>query len=69
MTYAGHMVKHTLLRCRFSPMATTGQVCTVLFNGGPLAVVTGSALPQRYIYTACARGRVISEFLHLLLPK
>ena len=26
MTYAGHMVKHTLLRCRFSPTATTGQV-------------------------------------------
>lgn len=37
-TYAGHLVKHTLLRCHFSPMATTGQ---------------------RYIYTACARGRVI----------
>jgi len=34
MTYAGHMVKHTLLRCRFSPMATTGQVCTLLFNAG-----------------------------------
>ena len=27
-TYAGHMVKHTLLRCRFSPAATTGQVRT-----------------------------------------
>ncbi|XP_064398579.1 DDB1- and CUL4-associated factor 11-like isoform X2 [Halichondria panicea] len=38
MTYAGHLVKNTLLRCRFSPQATTGQ---------------------RYIYTACAKGRVI----------
>ena len=26
MTYAGHTVKNTLLRCRFSPMFTTGQV-------------------------------------------
>lgn len=26
MTYTGHMVKHTLLRARFSPLATTGQV-------------------------------------------
>ena len=26
MTYAGHIVKNTLLRCRFSPMYTTGQV-------------------------------------------
>jgi WD repeat-containing protein 23 len=38
MTYAGHLVKHTLLRARFSPPATTGQ---------------------RYIYTACAKGRVV----------
>lgn len=30
MTYAGHLVKHTLLRARFSPAATTGQV-RVLF--------------------------------------
>ena len=28
MTYTGHMVKHTLLRARFSPITTTGQVYT-----------------------------------------
>lgn len=38
MTYTGHIVRQTLLRCRFSPAFTTGQ---------------------RYIYTACAKGRVI----------
>ena len=26
MTYTGHAVKNTLIRCRFSPLATTGQV-------------------------------------------
>ena len=26
MTFAGHTVKNTLLRCRFSPSFTTGQV-------------------------------------------
>ena len=30
MTYTGHLVKHTLLRARFSPIATTGQVHTPL---------------------------------------
>ena len=29
MTYTGHMVKHTLLRARFSPPSTTGQVYTL----------------------------------------
>ncbi len=26
MTYSGHSVKNTLIRCRFSPLFTTGQV-------------------------------------------
>ena len=26
MTYTGHVVHYTLIRCRFSPLATTGQV-------------------------------------------
>eukprot|EP00731_Ephydatia_muelleri_P026211 Em0018g311a len=38
MTYTGHVVRQTLLRCRFSPAFSTGQ---------------------RYIYAACAKGRVI----------
>ena len=39
MTYRGHSILHTLVRCRFSPEFTTGQ---------------------RYIYTGCATGAVIS---------
>ena len=31
MTYGGHLVKQTLLRCRFSPMFTTGQVSSSHF--------------------------------------
>lgn len=31
MTYCGHLIKHTLLRCRFSPMFTTGQVIYQFF--------------------------------------
>ena len=41
MTYRGHTVLQTLIRCRFSPAHTTGQ---------------------RYIYTGCATGSVVSEF-------
>lgn len=26
MTYSGHSVKNTLIRCHFSPSSTTGQV-------------------------------------------
>lgn len=40
MTYRGHSVQKTLIRCRFSPPHTTGQ---------------------RFIYTGCAGGRVISK--------
>lgn len=40
MTYRGHVVVKTLVRCRFSPAETTGQ---------------------RYIYTGCGIGRVISK--------
>lgn len=32
MTYSGHLIKNTLLRCRFSPMFTTGQVCVISLN-------------------------------------
>ncbi|KAJ8938518.1 hypothetical protein NQ314_011461 [Rhamnusium bicolor] len=39
MTYRGHVVIKTLVRCRFSPLETTGQ---------------------RYIYTGCGVGRVVS---------
>lgn len=39
MTYRGHVVIKTLVRCRFSPVETTGQ---------------------RYIYTGCGLGSVIS---------
>ncbi len=40
MTYRGHSVLQTLIRCHFSPAHTTGQ---------------------RYIYTGCATGAVISK--------
>ena len=40
MTYRGHSVLHTLIRCRFSPEFTTGQ---------------------RYIYSGCATGAVVSK--------
>ncbi len=61
MTYAGHLVKNTLLRCRFSPRATTGQVSPP--KPGMVALLLLSSAPyiQRYIYTGCAKGRVISE--------
>lgn len=42
MTYRGHIVIKTLIRCRFSPAETTGQ---------------------RYIYTGCGIGRVVSKYL------
>ena len=109
MTYTGHLVKNTLLRARFSPIATTGQVCSnyvyvwlknalhipvhstlqlnkvscfgefghkcciwdskkcsiwgskecrAVFQGAHNAVI----LMQRYIYAACAKGRVIGKF-------
>lgn len=45
MTYRGHIVVQTLIRCHFSPPATTGQ---------------------RYIYTGCGTGQVISEYLPLI---
>lgn len=41
MTYRGHSVLQTLVRCHFSPELTTGQ---------------------RYIYTGCAAGRVVSKY-------
>lgn len=41
MTYRGHIVIKTLVRCRFSPTETTGQ---------------------RYIYTGCGAGRVVSKY-------
>ena len=41
MTYRGHQIVHTLIRCRFSPAHTTGQ---------------------RYIYTGCASGAVVSKY-------
>lgn len=40
MTYKGHVVIKTLVRCRFSPIETTGQ---------------------RFIYTGCGVGRVVSK--------
>lgn len=40
MTYRGHTVVQTLIRCHFSPISTTGQ---------------------RYIYTGCGSGKVISK--------
>lgn len=40
MTYRGHKVQKSLIRAKFSPVATTGQ---------------------RYIYTGCGTGRVISK--------
>lgn len=108
MTYTGHLVKNTLLRARFSPIATTGQVCSncvyvrlknavhipvhsalqlnkvscfgefghkccvwgskkcsilgskecrAVFQGAHNAVI----LMQKYIYAACAKGRVIGK--------
>lgn len=41
MTYRGHSVLQTLIRCHFSPSASTGQ---------------------RYIYTGCAQGRILSRY-------
>ena len=32
MSYAGHTVKNTLLRCRFSPAFTTGQVWRIFMS-------------------------------------
>lgn len=45
MTYRGHIVIKTLVRCRFSPVETTGQ---------------------RYIYTGCGVGRVVSKYFFLI---
>lgn len=42
VTFKGHRVQKSLIRGKFSPVATTGQ---------------------RYIYTGCSTGRLISEFL------
>lgn len=44
MTYRGHGVLHTLIRCRFSPEFSTGQ---------------------RFIYSGCSTGKIVSECLHL----
>lgn len=41
MTYRGHSVLQTLIRCHFSPEISTGQ---------------------KYIYTGCAQGRVVSKY-------
>lgn len=48
MTYRGHIVIKTLVRCRFSPAETTGQ---------------------RFIYTGCGLGRVVSKYLQHLQKK
>lgn len=45
MTYRGHSVLQTLVRCHFSPEFTTGQ---------------------RYIYTGCAAGRVVSKYISVI---
>ena len=57
MTYRGHLVKHSLLRCRFSPFATTGQVIQTHAHAHAHLYLV---IQQCYVYTACARGRVIS---------
>lgn len=44
MTYRGHGVLHTLIRCRFSPEFSTGQ---------------------RFIYSGCSTGKIISECHHV----
>lgn len=46
MTYRGHGVLHTLVRCRFSPEFTTGQ---------------------RFIYSGCSTGKIISESHHVII--
>jgi WD repeat-containing protein 23 len=46
MTYRGHRVLQTLVRCHFSPEFTTGQ---------------------RYIYTGCAAGRVVSKYVYVFI--
>lgn len=45
MTYRGHGVLHTLIRCRFSPEFSTGQ---------------------RFIYSGCSTGKIVSECLGCL---
>lgn len=40
MTFKGHRIQKSLIRAKFSPVASTGQ---------------------RYIYTGCSTGRLISE--------
>lgn len=40
MTYRGHGVLHTLIRCRFSPEFSTGQ---------------------RFIYSGCSTGKIVSK--------
>ena len=48
MTYRGHSVLQTLIRCHFSPAFSTGQ---------------------RYIYTGCAAGRVVSKYRLVITDK
>lgn len=48
MTYRGHGVLHTLIRCRFSPEFSTGQ---------------------RFIYSGCSTGKIVSECLRALRPR
>lgn len=62
MTYAGHLVKHTLLRCRFSPRATTGQVRKGYHSLWTVQCMHVCACLQHYIYTACV---CVSAALHL----
>jgi len=41
VTFKGHRIQKSLIRAKFSPIASTGQ---------------------RYIYTGCSTGRLISKF-------
>jgi WD repeat-containing protein 23 len=50
MTYSGHMVKHTLIRCHFSPSFTTGQ----------RYIYTGCASGQVVIYDVIT-GEVVKR--------
>ena len=62
MTYTGHRVQHTLIRCKFSPVASTGEVS--LHSGGIslcLHCFTNLLVCfQRYIYTG-GDGTAVSE--------
>lgn len=48
LTFRGHQVKQTLIRCHFSPMATTGQ----------RYIYTGCGLGFVYIYDILSGGIV-----------